>query len=489
MPVTGIKEKKNEIMNSDNYRGAQLHLHFSGIVSSNVLLDELYEKWQGQIFYNTRKCTLEFSRGKGNFNRKLYLMAKTQIDNSRGSDGFRIIGNLFYHIIKDIRFYRRYLQLIGEQMGKDRTDHIEVRLRLGSLNDQHGRRIPIEDEMRILRDEIDGMGTSIGIIAQHSKHSTPRDIQGYFADILGILNRHADLRSLIVAFDITGDETSGHPLSDYREIVVTLRRMMLDIGIIVPFIFHAGEVDSEKGLRNMEFALQCGGRRIGHGIYHEGMDMELIKGHYVMEFCPISNNILYGLSKETLSRIRESSVMYCINADDPNKLGDAQIGDNVRFLIDSGFSDRDIALAYRVSIWSSLCSADVRMTMYGKWMDAYAHMWQGEGDVIIPSGPLDTWLLAQVQGKRVSSPYGELTIVPAMDMEEAIEFSTQELKMDDVGELPVYTMFPENWDLHIVKGDMVEIFTPTMPRKCGIVVLFDRNNGYSAVLSDGYSPI
>jgi adenosine deaminase CECR1 len=70
-----------------------------------------------------------------------------------------------------------------------------------------------------------------------------------------------------VGFDLVGDENVFKPLIDYIEPLLHFRQRQKELGLDIPFIFHAGETlgDGTKADDNLYDALLLGTKRIGHG--------------------------------------------------------------------------------------------------------------------------------------------------------------------------------------------------------------------------------
>lgn len=68
-------------------------------------------------------------------------------------------------------------------------------------------------------------------------------------------------------FDLVGHEDSLKPLIDYIEPLQKFVQRQKDLGIHIPFIFHAGETlgDGSAADMNLYDAILLGTKRIGHG--------------------------------------------------------------------------------------------------------------------------------------------------------------------------------------------------------------------------------
>jgi adenosine deaminase CECR1 len=68
-------------------------------------------------------------------------------------------------------------------------------------------------------------------------------------------------------YDLVGDENALKPLIDYVDPLLRFRQRVTDLGLDIPFIFHAGETlgDGTKADNNLYDAILLGTKRIGHG--------------------------------------------------------------------------------------------------------------------------------------------------------------------------------------------------------------------------------
>ena len=71
----------------------------------------------------------------------------------------------------------------------------------------------------------------------------------------------------LTGFDLVGHEASLKPLIDYIRPLTKLIRRREELGIDLPFIFHAGETlgDGNAPDMNLYDAVLLGTKRIGHG--------------------------------------------------------------------------------------------------------------------------------------------------------------------------------------------------------------------------------
>lgn len=73
--------------------------------------------------------------------------------------------------------------------------------------------------------------------------------------------------AIVTGFDLVGNENTLRPLIDYIEPLKRFQRRQKELGLDIPFIFHAGETlgDGSKADMNLYDAILLGTKRIGHG--------------------------------------------------------------------------------------------------------------------------------------------------------------------------------------------------------------------------------
>ena len=236
-----------------------LHVHYSGIVRNKTLIDHLLKhenidiSEKGNVFFTHEKHSQS--------NEKLKEKIEHVINKK---DTFKNIGNLWYFIIKNVRFFYKYNCLIIREMKQQKIDHIEFRIKLGSHFDGN-KKLSIQKELSLFykcRKLYKLSNKSFKIICSVSKSVSKEKVYQYFNNIVRIVCKKPYLKDLISGFDIVGDEISGNSLSYYRDEIIRLRKKT-----DIPFFFHAGEHNHHKSIENIKFAIKHGGNRIGHGIY------------------------------------------------------------------------------------------------------------------------------------------------------------------------------------------------------------------------------
>lgn len=143
---------------------------------------------------------------------------------------------------------------------------------------------------RLKRTTLHGNTNITKIIYSTIRFLSNEDLQWYFADCIALKQ---EFPHLIAGFDLVGDENVLKPLIDYAEPLLAFRKTCEDLGLDIPFIFHAGETLSDGGKAdvNLYDAIALRTKRIGHGFslakHPHLMDVCRQRG-ILVESCPIS---------------------------------------------------------------------------------------------------------------------------------------------------------------------------------------------------------
>lgn len=321
-----------------------LHIHYSGIVRNNLILKYLtkYENIsitnKGSVFFSS--ASENKSVNKNTKNKILEI-----INNKNETNKFQSIGNLWYYIIKNEKFFYKYNRLIIHEMEQQNVKHMDFRIKLGSYFNENGR-LSIEKELLLFYDCYKTLykkyNKSFSLICCTSKSLNKKKVYEYFNSIIQIIKKNAKLKVIVKAFDIVGDEINGNSLYYYEDIIKRISYQTK-----MPFYFHAGEHDHPKSIKNIKFALEYGGNRIAHGIYcirDKSLMEEIKKRKIILEIAPISNLLLGNLKDCTIYyKLYKYGIRLNINTDDPNKLNDSNLQDNLKFLLEKGgFTDKEL---------------------------------------------------------------------------------------------------------------------------------------------------
>ncbi|KAJ7219500.1 hypothetical protein GGX14DRAFT_695618 [Mycena pura] len=134
---------------------------------------------------------------------------------------------------------------------------------------------------------------------------------------------------LIAGFDLVGPENVLKPLIYYAECLLRFRERQKELGIDIPFIFHAGETlgDGTEADVNLYDAILLGTMRIGHGfslVKHPKLMEICRKRNILIEVCPISNEILRLTSSmlmHPLPILMNNGLPVALCSDDPAVFG------------------------------------------------------------------------------------------------------------------------------------------------------------------------
>ena len=90
------------------------------------------------------------------------------------------------------------------------------------------------------------------------------ELEWYLEDCLALKR---EFPHLVAGFDLVGHEDSLQPLIDYVGPFMRFKERQKELGVEIPFIFHAGETlgDGTKADLNLYDAILLGTKRIGHG--------------------------------------------------------------------------------------------------------------------------------------------------------------------------------------------------------------------------------
>ncbi|EGN95556.1 hypothetical protein SERLA73DRAFT_186633 [Serpula lacrymans var. lacrymans S7.3] len=149
------------------------------------------------------------------------------------------------------------------------------------------------------------------------------------AELEQCLSMKLEFPHLIVGFDLVGDEEAHKPLIDYLEPLLRFKQRQQELGVDIPFFFHAGETlgDGSKADMNLYDAILLGTKRIGHGfslVKHPKL-MEICREKRIaLEVCPISNEVLRltsSMPMHPLPIFMNNGIPVVLCSDDPGIFG------------------------------------------------------------------------------------------------------------------------------------------------------------------------
>ncbi|GBE89111.1 Adenosine deaminase CECR1-A [Sparassis crispa] len=182
----------------------------------------------------------------------------------------------------------------------------------------------VKDELKRQGREDEFVGSKIIYVTL--RHITSEELEWYLEDCLSLKQ---EFPHLIAGFDLVGHEDSLKPLIDYIVPLTKFVERQKELGLDIPFIFHAGETlgDGTPADMNLYDAILLGTKRIGHGFSlakHPKL-IEICKEKDIaVEMCPISNEILRltsSMPMHPLPILVNQGVSVALCSDDPAVFG------------------------------------------------------------------------------------------------------------------------------------------------------------------------
>ncbi|KAM5538028.1 hypothetical protein V8D89_008225 [Ganoderma adspersum] len=164
------------------------------------------------------------------------------------------------------------------------------------------------------------------IIYSALRNCTPDELEWCLEDCITLKQ---EFPHLICGFDLVGHEDPLNPLTYYMRPLKTFVKRQKELGLDIPFIFHAGETlgDGTPADMNLYDAILLGTKRIGHGfslVKHPRI-MELCRERQIaVEVCPISNEILRytgSMPMHPLPILMNQGIHVALSSDDPAIFG------------------------------------------------------------------------------------------------------------------------------------------------------------------------
>ncbi|KAF8511122.1 hypothetical protein BU17DRAFT_54841 [Hysterangium stoloniferum] len=159
---------------------------------------------------------------------------------------------------------------------------------------------------------------------------TPEELEWYLDDCIMLKQKYPHL---IAGFDLVGDENVLQPLTYYLKPLLRFQEKQAELGIDIPFIFHAGETlgDGNHVDDNLFDAILLGTKRIGHGfsLAKHPLLMQMCREKGIaLEICPISNEILRltsSIPMHPLPTILNNGIPVALSPDDPAVFGNLDL--------------------------------------------------------------------------------------------------------------------------------------------------------------------
>ncbi|KZT26495.1 adenosine deaminase-related growth [Neolentinus lepideus HHB14362 ss-1] len=253
------------------------------------------------------------------------------------TDTFRVsIGLIRYQPI-----WSQYIKEFFLASVEDGISYIEARINFGPktmFNAEGYNIVPGREWVRIfcrvireVKQEMKEQGRQDAFLGARIIYSiiriyTPEEMDWYMEECLALKQEFPDI---IAGFDLVGHEDSLYPLTHYLPQLLHFQKRQKELGIHIPFIFHAGETlgDGTPADGNLYDAILLETKRIGHGFslakHPKLMDICKTKG-IAIEMCPISNEILRLTSSmlmHPLPIIVNHGIPVVLCSDDPAVFG------------------------------------------------------------------------------------------------------------------------------------------------------------------------
>ncbi|KAJ7085837.1 hypothetical protein B0H15DRAFT_887607 [Mycena belliarum] len=243
-----------------------------------------------------------------------------------------------------IRFepvWRQYIHEFFRSSVEDGVSYVEVRINFypkymfgqdGKEDIPHREWLQIfDDTLNQFKAELKRSGRDDEFVGARIIYTTLRFIEAeeleWFCE--DCIDLKQQFPHLIAGFDLVGPENTLKPLIYYAEGLLHFRERQKELGLDIPFIFHAGETlgDGTEADVNLYDAILLGTLRIGHGfslVKHPKL-MEICREKQILiEVCPISNEILRLTSSmlmHPLPILINNGLPVALCSDDPAMFG------------------------------------------------------------------------------------------------------------------------------------------------------------------------
>lgn len=257
---------------------------------------------------------------------------------SKFAASYMLAGQLFHSEL----IFRRYIKKVWEDLYKNKIRYVELRLTFLFPFYRTGKDSADLDYSGLLEcfneELIVSMPSSVGdgfwgarIIWSTLRSLDDDSIQKSMESCIMCKQSYP---SLISGFDFVGQEDCGRPLSELLPLCLWFQDRCAELGLEIPFFFHAGEClgDGTSANTNLVDAILLKSRRIVHGfsLYKHPVLIGKVKENSLMiETCPISHGILRLTSSiltHPLHSLLSRGVPVSLNCDDPGLLGHGQCG-------------------------------------------------------------------------------------------------------------------------------------------------------------------
>ena len=239
--------------------------------------------------------------------------------------------------------YRWYIGHAIDSMIRDKVMYAELRPMLMDKtipSDDGLRQLDHKDQMNIICEEVQKKRKELEANGDIDKfpfdlkiiYCTPRSIprprmQTELADCIKLKLQFPDL---VCGFDLVGAEDRPNHIGFYADLLVGFQDTCDELGISIPFMFHAGESlldcggSSSPDNSNLYDSLLLKCKRIGHGyslLKHPMLVEKYKKQGICLELCPVSNELLHlcgNIRQHPFPSLLATGLHCTLNADNPS---------------------------------------------------------------------------------------------------------------------------------------------------------------------------
>lgn len=165
-------------------------------------------------------------------------------------------------------------------------------------------------------------------------YSAPRSISRELmrTELQNCLNLKLSFPDLICGFDLVGAEDRKYHIGHYADLLLAFKSTCQELGVSIPFIFHAGESLLDAGgsnnpdNSNLYDSLLLGAKRVGHGYAitnHPGLVEGYKQKGICVELCPVSNELLGlcgNVREHGFRGLLAQGLECCLNGDNPSSM-------------------------------------------------------------------------------------------------------------------------------------------------------------------------
>ncbi|KAF2112917.1 hypothetical protein BDV96DRAFT_496773 [Lophiotrema nucula] len=173
--------------------------------------------------------------------------------------------------------------------------------------------------------------------------------------------KNAGQGNFICGFDLVGAEDRPNNIGFYSDLLVAFQKACKDLGLNIPFMFHAGETLLDTGgsddpsKSNLYDAALLSAKRIGHGVALLKHPY-LIENYYqdiAVELCPISNELLHlvrNVKQHPYIQMLAAGIPCTINSDNPSLFSNSMSHEFYQVMV--GSPTMDVHGWKQFALWS-----------------------------------------------------------------------------------------------------------------------------------------